>query len=193
VSNDDRLTVESHMLQTNRFFDRLLRMPVIVVGAVFTFSINSVLAQVPGCTPEEATSGPPRRILRCAGGFSLEVEHAASLRVIPRNSKEAPEAVELEGGGILVDYPKAPRRGFQILTPHAVASVRGTSWIVDVTGPRTSVFVIHGKVGVSRRGTSIVVTLASGDGVDVEPGAAPLVRKRWAPARAAALLARFGR
>jgi ferric-dicitrate binding protein FerR (iron transport regulator) len=175
------------------FFTRLFRFPMIVVALVLVVGTNRGLAQIPGCTPEEARAGPPRHILRCSGGFSLEFEDATRLRVLPRKGKEPPEAVELDDGGILVDDPKALHRGFQILTPQAVASVRGTSWIVDVAGPRTSVFVIRGKVEVSRRGASSVVTLAPGDGVDVESGGAPLLRKRWAPARAAALLARFGR
>jgi hypothetical protein len=39
------------------------------------------------------------------------------------------------------------------------------------------VFVIRGKVEVSRRGSSSVVTLADCDGVDVDAGGTPLLRK----------------
>src|SRR5215204_4369621 len=38
------------------------------------------------------------------------------------------------------------RSGFQVLTPHAIASVRGTIYAVDVSAGQTSVFVAQGRV-----------------------------------------------
>ena len=70
------------------------------------------------------------------------------------------------------------RGGFQILTPHAIASVRGTQWAVDVGATRTSVFVERGQSSrcarprVPRRDA-----LRAGEGVDVDDGATSLRRQ----------------
>ena len=87
---------------------------------------------------------------------------------------------------------KSSGRKFQVNTPQAIAAVRGTRWAVDVAEGKTSVFVVHGRVNVGRRnGADRQVVLGAGEGVDVEPSA-PLVVKRWAPARVSALMARLG-
>ena len=92
----------------------------------------------------------------------------------------------------MIDVPKkAGGKAFQVNTPQAIAAVRGTKWAVDVNGDKSSVFIVHGRVGVTRRARGRGVTLRAGDGVDVEAGT-PLQVKRWAPARASALLARLG-
>jgi ferric-dicitrate binding protein FerR (iron transport regulator) len=97
----------------------------------------------------------------------------------------------LESRGLLIESP--PRRGmFQILTPHAIATVRGTVWAVDVSPARSSVFVREGAVDVRRRHGEETVTLRGGDGVDVDD-VTGLEVKRWSAERAARLLARFGR
>jgi ferric-dicitrate binding protein FerR (iron transport regulator) len=70
--------------------------------------------------------------------------------------------------------------------------VRGTRWAVDVDGKKTSVFVVRGRVAVSRAKGGATVRLGPGEGVDVQAGEAPLTVKRWKPKRAKALLARFG-
>jgi hypothetical protein len=80
---------------------------------------------------------------------------------------------------------------FQVITPQAIAAVRGTKWAVDVAETKTSVFVVNGRVAVGRRTGGQSVTLGSGEGVDVEE-AGPLTVKRWPPARVSALLARLG-
>jgi ferric-dicitrate binding protein FerR (iron transport regulator) len=81
---------------------------------------------------------------------------------------------------------------FQIRTPHAIASVRGTLFAVDITAGRTAVFAAEGSVRVRQIGTIDSVTLRAGQGVDVAPGQ-PLVVRRWGTPRVEALLARFGR
>jgi hypothetical protein len=89
---------------------------------------------------------------------------------------------------------RSGRRSFEIRTPQAIAAVRGTQWTVDVAGGKTAVFVVTGRVSVRRvSGGTGSVNLSAGEGVDVEPGTAPLVVRRWPAARASALLARFGR
>jgi hypothetical protein len=90
----------------------------------------------------------------------------------------------------LLEVPK--KRGgnhFQVITPQAIAAVRGTKWAVDSAEGKTSVFVVNGRVSVARRAERGIV-LGPGEGVDVE-ATGPLTVKRWAPARVAALMARL--
>ena len=79
-----------------------------------------------------------------------------------------------------------------MITPQAIAAVRGTKWAVDVGSGKTSVFVVSGSVGVRRPSTGGEVVLRHGDGVDVERGNTPLQVKHWGAPRVAALMARFG-
>lgn len=120
----------------------------------------------------------------------VTVEKGASFRMLDSNRDGKPEGMALDGKAVLVDKPPSRRGPFQILTPHAVAAVRGTVWAVDVEPTRTSVFVRNGSVRVSARQGNGAVSLGAGEGVDVEPGR-PLVVKRWPPERAARLLARL--
>ena len=101
---------------------------------------------------------------------------------------------------IMTKVPFAPTTGnvalagqpLDRLTPHAIATVRGTQFAVDVDAGVTSVFVVEGSVEVSRRDGPATVLLGPGEGVDVRPGE-PLVVREWPQPRVNALLARFGR
>lgn len=146
--------------------------------------------QLAGC---EATrlSPPPRVAYRCSGGLVIEAEVAVSLRVVAAEGGR-PSLVGVSGAGAVLVETGVRATRFQILTPHAIASVRGTVWAVDVGASGTAVFVRDGRVSVSRRDGSESVVLSPGEGVDVTPGE-PLVVKRWGAARVEGLLARFGR
>lgn len=144
-----------------------------------------------GCRVTTFTD-PPRDVLDCPGGVSVTAEKGAAYRLIDANRDGRPEAVELDGKALLIEV--APRRsGFQIRTPHAVASVRGTIWAVEAGAAATAVFVEEGAVQVVRRGEPASVTLRAGDGVDVAAGGGALDVKRWSRERRLHLLARFGR
>lgn len=140
-----------------------------------------------GCVPA-VLADPPRQAYDCGNGLLIEFE-AGLVPDLPADG--TPETVTLDGGGALVDLP--PGSGdFQIRTPHAIASVRGTVFVVDVRPAETSVLVVEGAVHVSRADGSEAVLLGPGEGVDVAEGQ-PLEPGGWTAARAAALLARFGR
>lgn len=145
------------------------------------------LAQVPGCRGESLTD-PPRQVLRCGTRLTVTAEGEARFRL--REGRGGPSGAELDGSGLLVETPGRP---FQIRTPHAVASVRGTVWAVDVEAGRTSVFVESGRVAVARRGGGRPVRLGAGQGVDVATGTGPLEVRTWPQERVRRLLARFGR
>jgi hypothetical protein len=141
-----------------------------------------------GCSPEISLG--TAQTLRCEAGITIVAENGA--RYTLRSGRQGRvDAVELSGKALLIEVPpKSGGNKFQVITPQAIAAVRGTKWAVDVAD-KTSVFVVNGRVAVGRRTSSHSVTLRSGEGVDVEPGA-PLTVKRWAPARVSALMARLG-
>lgn len=151
-------------------------------------------AQTVDCTVA-ARAAPPGEVLTCRDGLVIHTERGTLYRLIDRNRDRRPEGAELTERALLIELPPGGRgrSRFQIRTPHAIASVRGTIWAAEVTAARTSVFVQRGVVAVARQRSRRTVTLRAGDGVDVEGTAEPLVVRRWAPQRAAALLARFGR
>ena len=116
-----------------------------------------------------------------------------------------PASVELDSGALLIEFHSKQRREFQILTPQAIASVRGTKWVMDVKPGQTSALVLLGQVTVSRKDAAEEVVVGRGQEVDVsswDPGNTrsldggakppPIAVKKWTPDRAKALLARFG-
>jgi hypothetical protein len=140
-----------------------------------------------------AMTDPPGDLITCRDGLVIRTERSSAFRLIDTNRDGQPDGADVTERGLLIELPPGRgRKRFQINTPHAIASVRGTIWAVDVTALRTSVFVQRGVVEVRRPGSRPRVTLRAGEGVDVE-GAGELQVKRWPPQRAASLLARFGR
>ncbi len=162
---------------------------VLAAGLAVSLTVSLFAGQaqaqtLPGCTAT-AVANPPREVLDCGNGLIIESEAAAEL------ASQAPQSVlDLDGRAILIEV--SPRESFQVLTPHAIATVRGTRFAVDVEAGVTSVFVVEGRVEVTRRAGSAAVLLGPGEGVDVRTGE-PLVVRQWPQPRVAALLARFGR
>jgi ferric-dicitrate binding protein FerR (iron transport regulator) len=151
---------------------------------------NNAFAQGSGCTLTTYTD-PPRQVLQCRDGLEVSAESAADYSLI-NGPRGRPAGARLQNRGLFIDLSPGRPGGFQISTPHAVASVRGTRWAVDVSSERTSVFVRDGLVDVRRQGSADFVRLRGGDGVDVEAGQEPLRVTRWSAERAALLLGRFG-
>lgn len=150
-------------------------------------------AQTRGCA-SSAETNPARDVLTCAGGLTITAERGTTYRLLDQDGDGRPDGAELRGEGLLIELPPTRRRiRFQVHTPHAIASVRGTVWATDVSPDRTSVLVARGVVAVQPYASRRAVTLRPGDGVDVEPGVAAPDVKRWPEPRVAALLARFGR
>ena len=142
-----------------------------------------------GCS--SGSSSAATETLHCEAGITIVAEDGARYTLQSgRNGRV--DAVELGGKALLIDVPpKSGGNKFQVITPQAIAAVRGTKWAVDAAPDKTSVFVARGRVAVGRRTSGHRITLRAGEGVDVEPGG-PLTVKRWAPARVSALMARLG-
>ncbi|HEX2017417.1 MAG TPA: FecR domain-containing protein [Aurantimonas sp.] len=158
--------------------------------AVVCLSLGAAAAQQASVCTSSVRGNPPRELIRCPGGLLIEAEAAADITVRAPSADAVPTSVALTGHAVLIDL--TPPRSFQILTPHAIASVRGTIYAVDVEAGTTAVFVARGQVRVSARQGPGAVTLGPGEGVDVRPGE-PLVVRRWPQERVERLLARFGR
>ena len=150
------------------------------------FDSNDAMAQGGTCKLSDPNQ-KGLQILRCRSGAAAKVEPGASVGLLDTGG------VSLRDGAALIEFhPTAKRGGFQIRTPHAVASVRGTVWAVDVMPESTSVFVVKGVVDVRRRDGSAGVSLRGGDGVDVKGNeTTPLKVVRWGKPRVDALLSRF--
>lgn len=162
-----------------------------IAGVVWLASCAIVRAE--GCRLTNSTSGPARQVMHCDGGPVIEAEASADVRIFDRSGQGRPDGARIDTGAALLEVPPHYPGGFQISTPRAIASVRGTVWVVDVQPQQTSVFVTRGQVTVSRETGDPGVVLNPGDGVEVGDGPGPLRVERWSPARAGALLARFGR
>ena len=144
-----------------------------------------------GCTPSASAAGT--QTWRCDNGITIVAENGARFELKDANRDGHIDSVELSSKALLVEVPKKPGGNpFKVLTPQAIAAVRGTRWAVDVADAKTSVFVADGRVGVSRRARGRAVVLGPGEGVDVE-ATGPLTVKQWGQPRVDALLARLGR
>jgi hypothetical protein len=136
---------------------------------------------------------PPEKILRCGDNLVVRAAHGTIYHPLEQQGNRQPKAVQLDDGALMIEFhPREGRRNFQILTPHAIAAVRGTKWAVEVSPARTSTLVISGTVAVSRPQARQTVFLKPGEGADVSSEGGPIVVKRWAEKRVQALLARFG-
>jgi hypothetical protein len=143
-----------------------------------------------GCTSAPTAQGT--QTLHCETAITIVAESGAKFELRDRNRDGQVDSVELSNKALLLEVPKkAGRTRFNVVTPQAIAAVRGTRWAVDAEGGKTSVFVVDGRVSVARarRGGSVV--LGPGEGVDVETSG-NLVVKRWGAARVEALMARLG-
>ncbi|MET3908676.1 ferric-dicitrate binding protein FerR (iron transport regulator) [Bradyrhizobium sp. S3.3.6] len=161
--------------------------------------IGSAIAQPAanaGCTATPSAAGT--QTWRCNNGITIVAESGARFELNDANRDGHIDSVELSSKALLVEVPKKPGGNpFKVLTPQAIAAVRGTKWAVDVAEAKTSVFVANGRVGVARRAArGRGVVLGPGQGVDVEAAGPLTVKtltvKTWGQPRVDALMARLG-
>lgn len=130
---------------------------------------------------------------RCGDSLTVQPAHGTHYRPITKAGQPLPAAIRLDDGALLIEFHPSPQQeDFQILTPLAVAAVRGTKWAMEVSPARTSTLVLAGAVAVTNRRLNQYVILTDGRGVDITPSDTAIVQKRWGDARVRALLARFG-
>ena len=143
-----------------------------------------------GCTSAPTAQGT--QTLQCEAAITIVAESGAKFELRDRNRDGHVDSVELSNRALLLEVPKQSGRAkFDVVTPQAIAAVRGTKWAVDAEGAKTSVFVVNGRVRVARPSGRGSVMLGAGDGVDVEPSG-ELIVKRWPAPRVTALMTRLG-
>lgn len=176
----------SRVAQIPSYFALVLILCVFSPTPVFSQSQSS------GCTIEPI-GGTSRHRIICRDGLSVIVEKGARYTLLSRSGGKNVDAVRLEGKALLLDFSgRGGSAGVEVVTPQAIAAVRGTKWVVDVAKGSTSVFVIAGRVEVRRSNETSKVSLQPGEGVDVDEGSGPLTIKRWPTSRVNALLSRLG-
>ena len=165
----------------------------VFIAFLFSESVASAQSAGSGCSLKQV-AGTSRQILRCQKGLTITVETGARFTLVDRDKDGNADQARLRRKALLLEAPKGKAgTGFQVVTPQAIAAVRGTVWVVDVQKNRTTVFVVRGRVAIRRPAAKTSVFLGPGEGVEVDEGAGSLTAKRWPAARVSALLARFGR
>ena len=160
-------------------------------GAFVALSAPAARAAGGVCALVQDSKDPALRAMQCDGErVAVREEPGARYALDPA---EPPTRLRLDAGALMVEFhPGSKPAGFEVLTPIAIAAVRGTKWVVDAQPGGTSVFVIAGRVAVTRAAGGVEAVLHRGDGVDVAAGTDPLTVNRWKHGRVRALLARFG-
>jgi opacity protein-like surface antigen len=170
--------------------------PIAAVAALFAVCglVESGQAQSNTCTLRPDRYNPSEQVLHCGKELTVQPAPGTDYHPVDAGPGRPPVSVQLDSGALFTTFhPGAKPRDFQILTPQAIASVRGTTWAVEASPSRTSVFVQTGEVTVKRARDAATVVLRQGEAVDVGSDDGPLKVERWPPARVRALLARFGR
>jgi ferric-dicitrate binding protein FerR (iron transport regulator) len=159
------------------------------------------MAQSGACVLVPDRRNPTEQILRCGSDLVVTPAPGTVYRAGPPGEDGLPTSVQLDSGALLIEFHSKRRQEFQILTPQAIASVRGTKWAMEVKPNQTSALVLLGQVAVARKDATDPVLVGPGQGVDVSDGTVrsmsggkpmPIGVKKWAPERVKTLLARFG-
>ncbi len=182
---------KAELMRGPRLFAAIL-VAAALIGASFA---GSTAARAAGgaCALVANEHDPSVKILRCGDNLTIHAAPGARYRPIYKAGQPLPAAIRLDDGALLIEFQPSPQQqDFQILTPLAVAAVRGTKWAVEVSAARTSTLVLAGAVAVTNRRLNQYVILREGEGVDITPSDMSMVQKRWGEARVRALLARFG-
>jgi hypothetical protein len=136
---------------------------------------------------------PSEKMLQCGQTLTVRAAPGARYQPLYKKGDRLPVGIRLNDGALLIEFhPAKPEEKFQILTPLAIAAVRGTKWAMDVTKAQTSTLVVDGVVAVTNRRLNQFVVLNEGQGVDITPTDTSLARHVWADERVRALLSRFG-
>ena len=132
-------------------------------------SVAPAAAQSGACTLTFLTSAiRSDKVLRCGTELTITPAPGTVYRPGPAAADGLPASVQLDSGALLIEFNPKRRREFQILTPQAIASVRGTKWAMDVTPMQTSTLVLNGEVAVARKNETENVLVGPGQGVDID-------------------------
>lgn len=167
------------------------------VGAVSVIRGGAIQAAAPDAPVSESdqirTGADGRAEVTFNDGSVLTVgpDSEVAISAFAPDPQGSNAVIDLLSGIVRVTVNKATQWGrFDVRTATAVASVRGTDYLVEDTGTASAVFVAEGRVAVSSRAGAGTVVIRAGQGVDVSSEPAPLVVKTWGAKRRDAALAR---
>jgi hypothetical protein len=151
-----------------------------------------VATQDPLFVDDELRTGHNGRLVaEGAGGLQLVIGPASEVRL--RRWLVEPSGGRLEAvlsmvtGAMRLLTRGVAEPSVDVETRAAVASVRSTEWLMDVTGAGTGVFAIEGVVQVT--GGTASVEVGPGLGTDVVLGGTPSPPATWGAARLARMAA----
>ena len=172
-----------------------------LLGAAFA-ATALFMAAIAGPLPAQAAGAsalipnekmPSEKTLQCGDTLTVRAAQGTRYQPLYKKGDPLPVGLRLNDGALLIEFhPARPQEKFQILTPLAIAAVRGTKWAMEVTRARTSTLVLAGAVAVTNRRLNQFVVLTEGQGVDITATDTSMVQKTWGEARVRALLSRFG-
>jgi hypothetical protein len=183
------------MSNSNRTIRRIPFKMMMFAGALFATAVaGAVPAHAAGaCALVPNDKMPSEKMLQCGENLTVRATPGARYQPLYKKGEPLPVGIRLNNGALLIEYhPTSAGEKFQILTPLAIAAVRGTKWAMDVTKAQTSTLVLNGVVAVTNRRLNKFVVLTEGQGVDITPTDTSVVQKTWGEARVRALLSRFG-
>lgn len=99
--------------------------------------------------------------------------------------------MRITNGIVGIVAPGRTWQSFRVKAPTLIASVRSTTWLVEASRERNSVFVREGSVDV-RTSSGAGATLQPGEGIDADRSGTTSGKRRWGAARVAAAERRLG-
>ncbi|TDQ78930.1 FecR family protein [Dongia mobilis] len=154
----------------------------------------AVVPELPVMPEDRIRTGADSRVeVTFSDGSVLTVGPDSDIAVIAfaPNPEESNAVLELLSGIVRATVNSATGwKRFEVRTTTAVASVRGTDYLVENTGAASAVFVAEGRVAVSSRVGAGTVVIREGQGVDVTAEYTPLAVRVWGAKRRDAALAR---
>jgi hypothetical protein len=166
---------------------------IYLVAAIATVAASPAARAGGPCAVIPDARDPSEKILQCGQTLRVQPSPGTHYRPVFKPGQPVPTGARLDDGALLIEFhPSDEDHDFQILTPLAIAAVRGTKWAMEVTSARTSTLVLAGAVAVTSRSLNQYVVLTEGRGVDITAQDTALTQKAWGQARIRALLARFG-
>ena len=90
------------------------------------------LAAGGACALVSSERDPSEKTLQCGQELTVRPAHGTSYRPLYNTGQQLPAAIRLDNGALLIEYhPDSQQIEFQILTPLAIAAVRGTKWAAN--------------------------------------------------------------
>ncbi|MBA5777127.1 FecR domain-containing protein [Stappia sp. F7233] len=138
------------------------------------------------------TGASSRVQLRCDDGTVVTVGPSTLVDIGSLTGRgEENVLLRITNGIVGIVAPSRSWQSFRVKAPTLIASVRSTTWLVEASRERSSVFVRAGSVDV-RTSSGAAATLQPGEGIDADGSGATPGKRSWGAARIAEAERRLG-